>query len=55
MLLRGIISILINALVLIVIAGYIDTFHLESVSAADSNFTYPAGDISYAWPILIRH
>ncbi|ADE72054.1 MULTISPECIES: phage holin family protein [Priestia] len=34
MLLRGIISILINALVLIVIAGYIDTFHLESVSAA---------------------
>lgn len=34
MLLRGIISILINALVLIVIAGYIDTFHLESVNAA---------------------
>ncbi len=28
------ISILVNALVLIVVAGYIDTFYLESVSAA---------------------
>lgn len=32
--LHWLISILVNALVLIVVAGYIDTFYLESVSAA---------------------
>lgn len=34
MLVRGIISILINALVLVVIAGYIDAFQLSSIGAA---------------------
>lgn len=34
MLVRGIISILLNALVLVVIAGYIDAFQLSSIGAA---------------------
>ncbi|TYR80094.1 phage holin family protein [Priestia megaterium] len=34
MFLRGIVSILVNALVLIVIAGYIEAFQLSSISAA---------------------
>lgn len=31
---RWIISILVNSLILIVVAGYLDTFHLEGVTAA---------------------